>query len=134
MTNVAPIQEASIGHKIDTLFALREKKRAINTKLKDLETEMSPLEAEIMSALDAEGTIKTSSRTATVSISEQEVPSASDWEKFNKYVRRNNYFHLYQRRVSATAFRELLESRRGKAIPGIESVTVRKLNLRKATT
>ncbi len=122
-----------IGTKIDTLFGLREKKRKLSAKLKDIEADMKPLEAEIMAALDAENTIKTSSRTATVSISEAEVPSATDWDAFNKYVRRNNYFHLYQRRVSATAFRELLESRRGKAIPGIESVNIRKLNLRKRT-
>lgn len=133
MENVTNLQTASVGRMIDNLFDLREKKRKLQASIKELEEQMAPLEEHILKHLDDQGTLRTASKTAIVSISEQEVPHVVDWDAFTKYIGRNKYYHLLQRRVSAAAFRELLTSRRNKPIPGAETVTLRKLNLRKAS-
>ncbi len=133
MENVTNLQTASVGRMIDNLFDLREKKRKLQASIKELEEQMAPLEEHILKHLDDQGTLRTASKTAIVSISEQEVPHVIDWESFWKYISRNKYYHLVQRRVSAAAFREVLAARRNKPIPGSETVTVRKLNLRKAS-
>jgi hypothetical protein len=53
-----------------------------------------------------------------VSLTEAEVPSVKDWNKFNKYVMKHKALDLLQRRVSVTAWRDRLEA--GENIPGVD--------------
>ncbi len=65
---------------------------------------------------------------ANVSISETDVPTVKDWDLVYDYIKTNDSFYLLQKRMSAAAFRELLNL--GHEVPGVENFKDRKLNLR----
>jgi hypothetical protein len=121
---------ASIGGKIDALFALREKKRKHEEGIKELEKQMEVLQAELITQLQAEGISSSRGKTATVSISENVVPQVENWDEFYKYISRKKYFHLLERRPSVSGCRELFE--KNGRIPGVVPHTRVTLNLRTA--
>lgn len=120
----------SIGAKIDALFALREKKRVHEESLKELEKNMSTLQAELITQLQVEGITSSRGKKASISISENVVPQVEDWEAFYKYIGRKKYFHLLERRPSTSGCRELFE--KNGRIPGVVPHTKITLNLRTA--
>ncbi len=121
----------TIGDLIDNLFELREDIRAQNKIIDGLKGEKAEIEAQLMERLDAQGIDKSAGEVATVSISENIVPNVEDWDSFYKFISRYKRFDLLERRAAAAPFRELLEDRRGKPIPGVQSYPKRTLNLRK---
>jgi hypothetical protein len=118
-----------IGPKIDAMWALREKKRALEDQVKVIEDQLRMVEEELIADLDAQHVDKMTGKMATVSISEVQVGNCTDWDAFYTYVKKTGYFHLFQRRLSDPAVREIFEQK-GK-LPGVELFTKRKLNLRK---
>jgi len=58
------------------------------------------------------------------------VASVTDWDALWAYAAKHKYFHLFQKRVSYPAWRELMEKSKGKGVPCTEPFTQRKLNLR----
>lgn len=119
----------TVGAKINKFHSLREKKRELEAKVKEVADQMSELEMELIYQMEAEGIAKASGKHATVSISESVKPRVEDWDVFYKYIRRKNWFHLLERRPHVTACRELFEKNHGK-IPGVVPFTYRRLNMR----
>lgn len=117
-----------LGTGIDKLDELREQKRVLETKVKEIEDTYNELAESLMARLDAEGADKATGKKATVSISKSLTGQVEDWDKFSAYVIKNKYLHLLQRRLSDPAIRELLETK-GK-VPGVTPFTKRRLNLR----
>lgn len=120
----------SLGKKIDKLQTMYEKYKALEAQVNELKNEYKDLEQEIQVTLLENGVTKASGTKATVSISKNEVPSVEDWDSFYAFIRRNNAFYLLQRRANAAPYRELLEKRRGKKIPGVSTVETVSLNRR----
>lgn len=118
----------TVGSLIDKLDDLREKKRKIDEQLKLVENDYNTLQQTLIERLQQEGMDKASGKKATVSLSSTIVANTTDWDALCKYVKRTGYFHLFQRRISDPAFRELLETK-GK-VPGLEAFTKVKLNHR----
>jgi hypothetical protein len=118
-------RELTQGNLIDRKTKLRAEIAALNKQVDFLEQHEKAIDQALMAKLDEEGTTKASGRTGTVSISESVVPTVRDWESFYDYIKANNYFHLLERRPSATGCRELFE--RAGAIPGVEPFTKRSL-------
>ena len=119
----------TIGSLIDKLDAVREKRRVLAEQDKTLAAQYAQLEATIMQRLDADGTQKTSSKKATVSISEVVVAEVN-WELAWPLIAKNP--QLVQRRASDPAFRELYEQKGEKFMAkyGMTPFIKRKLNLR----
>lgn len=127
---VTPLkQPQSLGSKIDEMFELRERKRELNSELKDIEAEMRALEQDIIAELDAQDLRFSGGTRARATISESEVPTVTDWDAFYQYVIENEAPYLFERRVAAAAWRELQQA--GEAVPGTEPFTKRSLSLRK---
>lgn len=124
----SPIRLAPIGPTIDKMNDLRETKRKLENEVKKIEDQYKELETALFAKLDAEGTTKGAGKNASASISESIVGNVTDWDKFNAYVIKTKFTHLYQRRLSDPAVRELFEQ--GKKIPGCVPFTNRRLNLR----
>ena len=93
-------------------------------KAEKLLREAAELEEQIKKRLAAEGMDKATGKKATVSLSEEVVANVKDWDALCAYVKKTGYFHLFQRRVSNPAFRELAAK---KPVPGLEPFT--KINL-----
>lgn len=97
---------------------------------KDLRTQKEDLEQRLIAAMDAVGTNMARANGSTASISETVVAVIDDYDKYVNWVSRNKAWYLFERRVASAAYRDLLETRKGRAIPGLRSFTKRSLNLR----
>jgi len=130
----ATLKGGTIGSVIDTMWALREEKRAADAVVKAIEDKISAQEEIIFERLEKEGLKKADGTKASASIGEATVASVVDWDALWAYAAKNKYFHLFQKRVSDPAWRELMEKNKGKGVPGTEAFTKRKLNLRSLTS
>lgn len=111
----------SIGSMIDNLDKIRDKKRGLDEQVKDLEAQYRELTEKILDRMEKENMPKASGRRATVSRSETIVGQLEDWEALTKYIGRTKNFQLFERRISAAAFRELFE-KKGE-VPGVKPFT-----------
>lgn len=111
----------SIGSMIDNLDKIRDKKRGLDEQVKDLEAQYRELTEKILDRMATENMPKASGRRATVSRSETIVGQLEDWEALTKYISRTKNFQLFERRISAAAFRELFE-KKGE-VPGVKPFT-----------
>lgn len=118
----------TMGSVIDGIWKLREDKRALEAKVKDVETKIAESETELMGLMEEQGVQKSTGSKASVSVTESVVPQVEDWDKFYEYIRKNKYFHLLERRPSATGCRELFES--NKKVPGVVPFVKKRLNVR----
>lgn len=115
----------------DRLYDMNQEIAAANAKVEDLKKDRDAVENELMALMDNVGTDIVRSERTTVSISETLRASISDYAAFTAFVARRKAFELFERRVSATAYRELKETLK-KPIPGTTEYTQRRLNVRKA--
>lgn len=116
------------GAMIDQMWALREKKRALEASIKDLDGQMADLEAKLMEDMEANGIDKMTGKAAGVSISTSVVANVEDWDKFLAWIYKTKNGHLLQRRVSDPAWREMTEIKG--VVPGTQPFTKKRLNLR----
>ena len=63
-----------------------------------------------------------------LSIKEEIVPTVQDWDEVYKYLIQTKQFELIQKRMSATAFRELLQM--GMNVPGVKATELTRVNFR----
>lgn len=118
----------TIGAMIDQLDALRERKRELEAKVKEIEGEYAGIEEQLMAKLEEQGIEASKGSKASCSITKTVVANVTDWDAVFKWVKRTGHFHLFQRRLTDTAYREFLEA--GKQVPGVEPFTKKRLNLR----
>lgn len=119
---------ATTGNMIDTLHTLREERRLLEKKIEEINKEYSIVEGELLSQMRTEGLEMAKGHFASASLQEVTKPQVEDWDTFYKYIKKNDYFHLLERRPSVTGCRELFETK-GK-IPGVLPITLQKISLR----
>lgn len=124
----ARIKPASIGALIDNMWALRELKRKQEAATKETEAKIEIVTAQLLETMDSDGVVKSTGKSASASITEQVRPDVKDWDEFYKFIHKNKYWHLLERRPSVTGCRELFETK-GK-VPGVEPYVKRTINLR----
>lgn len=120
----------NLGSRIDELTAIRDHKRTLTAELKAVSEHYDTVKGAVLDALDAQDMIQGRGRTASATVTETVVPNVREWDAVQAYIRANEADYLYERRISATAWRELLES--GIEVPGIQPFTRRDIALRKA--
>lgn len=118
----------NIGDMIDQLVTLRDRKRELEAKVAEVEGQYKGIEEQLIEKLEAEKLDGSRGKTASASITKTVTATVTDWDAVFKYVKRTGFFHLFQRRLTDTAYREILES--GKSVPGVEPFVKRRLNLR----
>jgi|SaaInl1SG_22_DNA_1037389.scaffolds.fasta_scaffold00839_6 hypothetical protein len=117
-----------IGEKIEELHHLRQQIRVDEAAIKELKEEFDRKQWELMQQMEDAGLDQAKSNSATVFVSKDTVPTVKDWDVLTKYIAENDAYYLFQRRVSASAWKELLEM--GEDIPGVEPFEKPKLNMR----
>lgn len=122
-------KQADLGTEIDKLNKLRatrqEKSKAFD-EAKRVENEQ---QQKVIELLKAQRLDRASGHEITASITKSEVVQVEDWDKVNNFILRNKYTHLFHRRLSDPAVREVVEARKGKPIPGTKMVEIEKLSV-----
>lgn len=115
---------------VERLVQIRDTIAELNNAVEELNSERDGLELTLLEKMEELGTIQVATGTYTASKTTRLLPQAEDWGAIEKYVKDNDAFYLYQRRLSPVAYRELLEM--GEEVPGIvpyerDGISVRKV-------
>jgi len=122
-------ESATVNELIESRAETKDSMDALNRELKELRQTQDQLDGLLLRKMDAEGLSRTANAKASVSINEDTVPEVTNWDDLYQHVTETQDFSLLQRRVSSTAYKELLKL--GDAVPGLQPRTVRRVNFRK---
>jgi hypothetical protein len=128
MTN---IETMPVGQLLKSYKDLKDQKKAIESgELKSIKNTLDEMERVITRKMHDLGVrqMVDEDDTATFSLSEQVVPKIDDWDKIYPYIAENGYWHLLYRKLTATAYREIIEA--GQEVPGVEPEVVTRLSMR----
>lgn len=121
----------NFGLLADALYDKNGEIAQLNAQLKEREGEKRDIENKLLGAMQEAGTDIVRGNKATVSISETVRYQIVDTEALFPFIGRKKAFHLFERRLSSAACKEMLESLGGKPIPGVTPYPQTRLNVRK---
>lgn len=121
-------QVVNINELIEKRAEIKHEMDALNGRLKDLTAAKDEIDLALLQKMDTEGLSRTANGSYSVSINEDTVPEVVDWDTLYAHILSTRDFSLIQRRVSSTAYKELLKL--GEVIPGLSPRTIRKINFR----
>jgi len=116
-----------IGKLCDDLWKVKQEKAAWAKLEADFDLRIKELETKIFEAFDAQETTAGRGTKCSVSLGTSTVFNIDDFDALAKYIKRTGYFHLFQRRITVAAARELFE-KNGK-VPGLAPFEKRVLNI-----
>lgn len=108
----------TIGSVIDKMKALAVKRAELSAKDKPLKEEYDKLEIELIKLMREQNTDKGKSQSVEATLKVSLRPKITDDAELWKFVKKNDYFHLYYRRLNSTAYEELVGINKGKPLPG----------------
>ena len=117
-------ENMSVNQLINERAELKDQMDRLNKHVKELRAESDYVDVLLLKKMDAEGVSRTANEAASVSINEDTVPNVDDWDALYGHVTSTQDFSLLQRRVSSTAYKELLKM--GENVPGLSPRTVRR--------
>ena len=120
--------EVNINDLIEKRAEIKRETEQLNVRLKDLKSAQDEIDLALLKKMDAEGLSRTANGDYSVSINEDTVPDVDDWDALYTHIISTRDFSLIQRRVSSTAYKELLKL--GEGVPGLSPRTIRKINFR----
>jgi len=118
-----------LNDKIDEMFVLRERKRARETEIKEINAKISECEKWLLGRLSEVGTTTARGLRASITVTESLVPQIEDWGKVSDWVKENDAIYLLHRRISVGPWKELLDA--GEEVPGINPFKKTGIALRK---
>ena len=121
------VKTADVGAEIDKLAPLDEKLKKANAAAKAAKDAFDEQRDFVMDVLAYRNLDGGKGKKKSVTVGDEEVGKITDTEKFWNFVHRNKANELLQNRISNPAYRELLQVRKGRPIPGVETVKVKKL-------
>ena len=107
---------------------LRAAIKEIQSKEKELKAQQREIDSQISIRMQEQGLDKISNDGCTVSLKTDIVPTVEDWDQLYDHVVTTKQFELLQKRMSATAYRELLAT--GIDEPGVKSTELTRVNFR----
>jgi|TARA_R100001530_G_scaffold63800_1_gene45862 hypothetical protein len=121
-------QKQTMDELLTELTEVRTNLKGLQEKERGFKSRKMELEAKIVSTLKQQGIDRVGNDGCTVSIKEEIVPTVQDWDEVYKYLIQTKQFELIQKRMSATAFRELLQM--GMNVPGVKATELTRVNFR----
>ena len=109
---------------------VRTEIKSVQAEEKLLKTQQRELESQISIRMQEQGLDKISNDVCTISLKNEIVPTVEDWDALHQHIIDTNQFELLQKRMSATAYRELITS--GMDVPGVKSTERTRVNFRSA--
>jgi len=121
-------QKQTMDELLTDLTEVRMNLKNLQEKERGFKSRKMELEAKIVSTLKQQGIDRVGNDKCTLSIKEEIVPTVQDWDEVYKYLIQTKQFELIQKRMSATAFRELLQM--GLSVPGVKATELTRVNFR----
>ena len=121
-------QQVTLDDKMNMLADTRAKLKVLLEQEKELKNVQNALEAEIAADMERQGLTQTGNDACTISLKTEVVPTVEDWDVLHKHISDTGRFELLQKRMSATAYRELIAME--PSVPGVRSTELTKVNYR----
>jgi hypothetical protein len=107
---------------------IRGEIKTVQAEEKSLKSQQRELESQISIRMQEQGLDKISNDVCTISLRNEIVPTVEDWDQLHEHITDTGQFELLQKRVSATAYRELIAA--GMDVPGVKSTELTRINFR----
>ena len=121
-------QQVNLDDKMNMLADTRAKLKVLLEQEKELKQVQNALEAEIAADMERHGLTQTGNDVCTISLKTETVPTVEDWDVLHQHISDTGRFELLQKRMSATAYRELIAME--PSVPGVRSTELTKVNYR----
>jgi len=121
-------QQVTLDDKMNMLANTRAKLKVLLDQEKELKQVQNALEAEIAADMERQGLTQTGNDVCTISLKTETVPTVEDWDVLHQHISDTGRFELLQKRMSATAYRELIAME--PSVPGVRSTELTKVNYR----
>ena len=120
--------KVTLDDKMNMLTNTRAKLKVLLEQEKELKQVQNALEAEIAADMESQGLTQTGNDACTISLKTETVPTVEDWDALHQHITDTGRFELLQKRMSATAYRELLAM--AQTVPGVRSTELTRVNFR----
>ena len=120
--------KVTLDDKMNMLTNTRAKLKTLLNQEKELKQVQNALEAEIAADMESQGLTQTGNDVCTISLKTETVPTVEDWDVLHQHISDTGRFELLQKRMSATAYRELIAME--PLVPGVRSTELTKVNYR----
>ena len=120
--------KVTLDDKMNMLTNTRAKLKTLLNQEKELKQVQNALEAEIAADMESQGLTQTGNDVCTISLKTETVPTVEDWDVLHQHITDTGRFELLQKRMSATAYRELIAME--PSVPGERSTELTKVNFR----
>lgn len=124
----ADISTMSLGDLAKHAHELREAKRDLERQAKAIGAEFDVVKEAIYLKLEEQGVDRTAVDGISLSKSDTQQPTVTDWDAVYTYIRDNDLFALLQRRITSTLWKEIVDA--GEQVPGIDSFWKKDVNIR----
>ena len=121
-------ENTKLDELMNALVTTRTEIRSLQQEEKALKVHQNDLESEIMWKMEEQGLDQIANDKCTISKKKEVVPTVEDWDVLHQHIIETNRFELLQKRMSATAYRELLQME--KSVPGVKATELTKINYR----
>jgi uncharacterized protein YjiS (DUF1127 family) len=120
-------QDQPLGRVIDRMKELRDQRRELTRQADALKAEFDELKDIVINRCQADETDGARGKTASAVITQQTVARATDWDVYIDWVKENDAWYLFERKIKASAYSELIAM--GEQPPGTEPLTVYNVSL-----
>ena len=118
----------NLDDKMNMLNDTRQQLKTLQAQEKTLKDTQNYLEAEIAADMAKQGLTQTGNDVCTISLKTETVPTVEDWDVLHQHISDTGRCELLQKRMSATAYRELIAME--PSVPGVRSTELTKVNFR----
>ena len=124
--------EQAIGAYMKLRLQKEEIEGQVKTQVAEIKAKMEKLEAWIKEQADAQGVTSFKTNAGTAFLTTADFATVADWDALLSFIRENEAFDMFEKRVSKIAVRGYIEKL--KAVPpGVNYGTKLEVNIRKPT-
>ena len=121
-------EDKNLNTLLDELASIRGEIKSLQEQEKVLKLRQTDLDSEIIRKMEDQGLDQIANDVCTVSKKIDVVPTVEDWDVVHQHILDTKQFELLQKRMSATAYRELLQMEL--SVPGVKTTELTKINYR----
>ena len=121
-------EDKNLNTLLDELASIRGEIKSLQEQEKVLKLRQNDLDSEIIRKMEDQGLDQSDNDVCTVSKKIDVVPTVEDWDVVHQHILDTKQFELLQKRMSATAYRELLQMEM--SVPGVKATELTKINYR----